>query len=274
MTMEDVSIAIVTNGRPQSLKRCIRSINRFGSVPHKIVVLDLTKAYTDKPIMDWASDSKLIDIYEECDEKLGISAGYQRVADMCDTNYIFHIDDDIYFDKDDALKAEYDFMLEHPDTGIVSCCWYDTLYKCEREAAMKWVTGQSDGKKSFKKMQVSTQFCKQFNLDVIYGDELLHTMLVNKELVYDNGISWDVDIPAKGDREAFFLRCREKGIKLASLCNIKVIHDPKPYQYGSMTYNPDKDSMKYFYEKYGYWPIANLDKPKFRASKDGKGKWV
>jgi len=273
--MTDLSIAIVTCGRPHLLRRCLRSIKANTSTPYKVVVLDVTKSFTDEPVMDKIKDSKSIDTYVEYDKPLGIGAGYQKIAELCDTKYVFHIDDDIYLDKYPVIDAEYKYIKEHPEVGVVSCCWFDTLYNSHRESAMLWVTGEHDGKRAFKKMQVPFEFTKQFGFTVVDSDEALHSMIVNKEMVYDKGIHWDPDLGSKGDRESFFLQVRQNNIPIKVLVNQIVIHNPQPYPYGSLTLSYEKESVKQkFYETYGYWPITNWDKPQFRPDGKGGGQWI
>ena len=273
--MCDLSIAIVTCGRPNLVRRCIRSIKANTKTLYKIVLLDVSKSFTDKPVMESLSKSKSIDKYIEYDKPLGIGAGYQMIAEACDTKYIFHIDDDIFLDKFPVIDEEYKYIKEHPDVGVVSCCWWDVLYNAHREAAMMWITGESEGKQSFKKMQVPLSFAKEYNFKVIDSDEALHSMIVNKEMVYDKGIHWDRELGSKGDRESFFLQVRQNNIPIKVLVDQIVVHDPKTYNYGSLTLSYDKKNVKEdFYKKYGYWPKTNWDKPQFRPNKNGKGSWV
>ena len=46
--MKNISIGIVTNGRPQCIRRCIRSIQKYVKIPYKLIILDNTKAFTNK----------------------------------------------------------------------------------------------------------------------------------------------------------------------------------------------------------------------------------
>ena len=276
--MTDLSVAIVTNGREKSLRRCIKSIDRMTKTPYELVLLDVSKAFTnDVKIPKWLIDKAKT--YVDYDKKIGIGAGYQMVADLCDTNYIFHIDDDIYLKDHAVVDAEYKYIKDNPDTDIISCCWYDMMYKGMREVSMKWLEGWSDGRLSFKKQLVPYELAGKGAwgeaMQVVKSDECLHSMIVNKETVYDKGIKWDPNLPSKGDREAFFYKCKQADIDIRVLVDQIVIHDPEFYEHGSETYvTKGKESKDYFYKTYGYWPIMYWDKPQLRAGPDGKPVYI
>jgi hypothetical protein len=272
----DLSVAIVSCGRDDTLRKCIRSIKSKTKTPYKLVILDVAKIF-NKNHEPNAWIKKQADKYVEYDKPLGIGAGYQMVADLCDTKYIFHIDDDLYLSKDSVIDNEYKYIKEHPEVGIVSCCWFDKLYNGYRECAMFWLEGWSSKNQrlSFKKLVVPFQLASDQAwgeaMNVVKSDEALHSMIVNKELVYNKGIKWDSDLPSKGDREAFFYHCKKEGVDIRVLTDNIVIHEPTYYEHGSSTYTTKgADSKEYFYKKYGYWPITFWDQPQLRAGPDGR----
>ena len=269
----DLTICMATCGRPKAIKRCLRSIDKNVTYPHKIAVLDNTPYYTDEPIMEWAKTDKRIDIYLPRKDLVFVGQSNQILADACDTKYIMHIDDDIYFDKPGIIEAEMDYIKKHPDIGIVSCAWLDKLYGGFREIVMKWQVGyDKNGTKCFRKYPIPYEQTKQLGLDVMESDECLHSMIINRELVYDKGIKWDETFEAKGDRASFFLQCRQKNVSIRVLTNHYIVHDPMGLTYGSVnyTYAQPPNIKERFYKKYGYWPLTNWDGPQWRLDKDNK----
>jgi len=271
----EISIAIVSCDRPRSLRKAILSIKKFVKVPYEIVVLDVTKNFTQDANFEW--HKKQVDKWIEKDTPVGIGEGYQMVADLCDTKYVFHMDDDMFFNGQDVLSAEYEYIKENPDIGIVGCCWYDHTYGEYREAAMTWLIGEHEGKKSFRKVPIPMQYARRAGdeMDVVESFEALHGMLINKELVYDKGAKWDANLPAKGDREAFFMNCYKAGVKIRILTNQIMHHDMTPYEHGSQTLKyPGRESKEYFYKEYGLWPLEYWDKNRPRVSSDGRRQMI
>ena len=125
MANPEVSIGIATCGRPQCIRRCIRSIKQYVKVPYKIIILDNTKAFTDKLDNQIEGYKKYADIFIEIDDrKIGCSESNNLIAEACDTPYLMHLDDDCYLISD-VVSAELDAINKY-DADIVSCLWKDT----------------------------------------------------------------------------------------------------------------------------------------------------
>jgi len=253
---KELSIGIATCGRPRVLRRCLKSIKRFTNIPYKLIILDNTKAFTDKIDMSWAK--RLADTYIEIeDRKIGCSESNNLIAESCDTEYLMHLDDDIYF-RSDIISKMFPLAKEN-QYDIVSCLWYDTYYNRYREAVVKHVIGYSDNRKIFWKVSLLPETFLQFGYSKVESDEALHSMIVDMR-IYD-AIHWDNNFQWKGDREDFFLQCKDAGFRILNLINDYVVHDPKPYPYGSLSYNFNGRGAKdYFEEKWGMYPLFNWDK--------------
>jgi hypothetical protein len=255
--MKELTLAIATCGRPKVLRRCITSIKKFVDFPNKIILLDNTKAFTDEINNNWAS--KISDKYiEVADRKIGCCESNQMMVDECDTDYIMHLDDDIYFDKSGIVTS----MMEHlkkKKSDIVSCLWYDHYYKRFREAAVKHMIGYVNGKKSFFKISIPPELCNGIGFNVVESDEALHSMIIPMNIYKD--IHWDIHYAWKGDREDFFLQVKDKGYKIQTMLNHFVHHDPQPFKYGSLSYEYDgKPALEYFERKWGMKPLFGWDK--------------
>jgi len=247
---KELSIGIATCGRPRVLRRCLKSIKRFTNIPYKLIILDNTKAFTDKIDMSWAK--RLADTYIEIeDRKIGCSESNNLIAESCDTEYLMHLDDDIYL-VNDVVTEEYNFLENNPEIDIVSVMWKDTYYNGFREAMVKHVIGYTKYGKSFWKLSIPIS--SLINFDWVYSDEALHSMMLRTEIY--KKVSWDNNFQWKGDREDFFLSCKKKNIRVANMLRDYVVHDPKPYPFGSMSFEFDSDrTKKYFKEKWNMYPL-------------------
>lgn len=258
MALPELSIGITTCGRPKVLKRCLTSLERFVKVPYKLIILDNTKAFTNAVDMSWAK--KKADIYLEiADRKIGCCESNNLIADACDTEFLMHIDDDVYFKEPGIVETLLGFVKEQEKLTIASAAWYDNYYKSFRHAAMKYIFGIQNGKLCVKKYPIPFEFAKTFKMDFVETDECLHSMVLPME-VYKH-VRWDNNFAWKGDRLDFFLQCKFKGIKCYMYTRQYVIHDPRPFPYGSLSYEFDgRKAIEYFWNKWKIWPIVGWDK--------------
>ena len=259
--MVDLTLAIATCGRPRVLRRLLNSIKTFVDVPHKIIVLDNTKAFTDKVDTDWIKNR--VDKYiEVTDRKIGCCESNNILVDACDTKYIMHLDDDIYFIQDFTIKRMFEVM-DLTQCDIVSCMWQDTYYKNYREASIKHFRGCIKGQQAFWKIGFPHEPFTQMGFEFVESDESLHSMIINMD-VYKK-VKWDNNYEWKGDREDFFLQCKDAGIKIITCLDTYVVHDPQPFKYGSLSYEFDgTKAIEYFISKWGMRPMFHWDGPQFK----------
>ena len=258
MSKEDLTISIATCGRPRVLRRCLRSIEKYVTYPHKINVLDNTEAFTHTLRREASNTKKKVDKYiEVTDRKIGCCESNQILADACDTKYIMHLDDDIYFDGQGVVTQLMD-NLKNKDYDIVSCLWKDMYINSFREASTKHITGYSKGVKCFWKVSLPIQMSSKVGLELVDSDEALHSMVMDMD-VYKK-VSWDKAYAWKGDREDFFMQCKKAGLRIGIDCTKYVVHDPKPFQYGSISYEYDGGIAKqHFLKKWGLLPLFPWD---------------
>jgi len=254
MNEPDLTLAIATCGRPKVLRRCLNSINTFVKYPHKIIILDNTKAFTDEVNNNWAK-KKAYKFIEVTDKKIGCCESNQMMIDVCDTDYIMHLDDDVYFEKNGIVTKMMEYIKKHKDSvSIVSCLWRDTFYKRLREANVKHVHGEANGQRAFWKISIQPEVYQNLGLTSVESDEALHSMIIDMSIY--KKVSWDKNYSWKGDREDFFLQCKEMGYKIHILIDTYVVHDPMPFKYGSLSYEFDgKSAIEYFQKKWGEVPL-------------------
>jgi len=210
--------------------------------------------------MSWLT-SKVDKHIEVTDKKIGCCESNNILAQNCDTEYIMHIDDDIYFTQPLTITR----MMKHLNSkiyncDIVSCLWKDMYYGRYREASVKHIKGWVNGEKVFWKISVPREIYDGFHINVAESDEALHTVILPMK-VY-NDVAWDEHYQWKGDREDFFLQVKEAGYKIHTMLDVEVTHDPKPFPYGSLSYGFDGAQAKqYFREKWHMEPLFGWDGP-------------
>lgn len=255
--MPELTIGIATIGRPKSVNRLIKSLDRYVDESYYLMILDNTYYYEK----DWNPDYKnKADIFIPIDDRLiGCSESNNILAHNTHTRYLMHLDDDLFFRKD-IVSKELNHIKSH-DCDIVSCCWYDSLYKGLRAAKVDWIVYSENDKKHFKKITLDKRDLDKLNpnWEWVESREALHSMIVDTKTVYGKGIFWDNDFSWKGDRESFFLKCNENDKKVHVL-NEVIRHDPIPFEVDSIKKVTDRTGvMDLFYEKYGYQPDAHWD---------------
>ena len=251
----EVTIGIATCGRPKILNRCIRSIERYTKIPYKILVLDNIGAFTDREDARPKLKSS-IKYIEVNDRKIGCSESNNILAEECDTSYLMHLDDDCYL-VSDIVKSELNHLKRHEDVDIVSCLWRDEYYGRFREACVKHIIGFKNKEKCFWKLSIPPEAFRD-KFDFIESDEALHSLMLRTQLY--NDVKWDNNFEWKGDREDFFLQCKMKYKKIHILLNEYVIHDPKPYPFGSKAFEFNgAKTRSYFKEKWGMRPLFRYE---------------
>lgn len=249
--MTDLTLAIATSSRPSAVRRLLRSIKKYTSVPHKIILLDNTYYY-DK---DWnprygMSIDKTIKIN---DRLIGCCESNNILAENCDTKYIMHLDDDVYF-KSDIITPLYD-KIKDSNYDIVSTRWYDTDYGNYRPPIKKYSIFEDIEGKKISKVLINDGQVTLVEPDLVWmeSDEALHSMIIDMN-VY-NKVKWDNNYVWKGDRMDFFLNCKEHGFKTAIYLADHVIHSPVKFIHKSIKNDQDKfDAKQYFKDKWNMEP--------------------
>jgi len=257
----ELTIGIGTCGRTRLLRRCINSLRKYTHIPFKLIVVDNTKAFYSKYIPPRIPSCEYIEII---DKKIGCTETNNIILDRCETDYLMHIDDDVYVRDDftvDKLFMSLKKLEKEYDRVAVGASWYDTYYKSFRHGSMKYIIGYNNEKKYIKKVPIDFKFIQSLNLELVETDELLHSFIIRKDLLLSDNIKWDNNFKWKGDRLDFFLQLKNKRWKLYQRIPNPMIHDPQPLKYGSLSYEFNGDeAIEYFYKKWNIHPIVGWNK--------------
>ena len=270
MNKVELTIGIATCGRPRVLKRCIRSIDKFTKTPHKFIVLDNIKAFTNKREAQLTNLPKGVKLIEVTDRKIGCCESNNILEDACNTPYFMHIDDDVYLDKEGLIDILFNKLKDlegrfNHKVPMVGGAWGDTFYGQERHCTMKYIYGETNGVYYVKKLPIPYNFSRDFNIDWIPTDELLHSYIVNIVDARANKFRWDNHFQWKGDRLDYFHSIKDKAMMLQYNGDV-FIHDPQPFRYGSISYEDFKgaEAKEYFLNKWGIVPLVGWDKEQLK----------
>jgi GT2 family glycosyltransferase len=261
--MSDLTIGIATCGRPNVLNKCIRSLKKYSGMEYELIIVDNTSAFTDdkKAYPKNLPTSNVIHI----DKKIGCCESNNIIADACETEYLMHLDDDIFIDSHNIIKNMYDLIKESNIPTIIGGTWYDTFYNGFRHQCMKYIYGIIEGFPTVKKLPIPYEYTNILNYELINTDECLHSMILRKDDVYDL-VKWDNKFKWKGDRLDFFTQCINNDISLYTYCKQNFIHSPKEFEYGSISYEDfdGKEAIEYFKNKWNVFPIVGWDKKQIK----------
>ena len=265
-----LTIGIATCGRPRILKRCIRSIEKFTNINYEIIILDNVKAFTndEEAIPRLSSKYRYIEI---ADRKIGCCESNNILQNNCDTQFFMHIDDDVYIDSKGFIDKLFETYLQLEEKisnlAVVSASWYDTFYRNFRHGSMYYLFGiDRANRKTVKKIPIDYTFLKKLNIQSTQTDESLHTMILDLNRFKKLGIKWDNHFKWKGDRLDYFMQIKKKNLVNYQLLDLVAIHDPKPFKYGSLSYENfgGKEAIEYFRRKWNIQPIVGWDKPQIK----------
>jgi hypothetical protein len=232
--MTELTIGIATCGRPRTLKRCIRSINRYTKTPYKLIILDNAKAFTkDKRahVENFLGIThKLIDIKNK---KIGCSESNNLIAEACRTDYLMHMDDDVII-RSNVIDVMFEYIKNNKEM-IVGCKWNF------RPSITEYIVKENEGKKILSKKTYYSNDKGWANTD-----ELNHSMILNMKL-YDK-VKWDNNFIWKGDRVDFFYQCKINNIQPKVYLDDYVEHTPAPFKYGSIKKQQSAEEAKQYFE--------------------------
>jgi len=259
----ELSLGVASCGRPRILNRCIQSVLKNTEAPIEIIILDNVRAFTKNKYARVRPNypCEVINVYEK---KIGCCESNNILADACKTKYFMHMDDDLFIPRSSfgIIDEMLDLIKKQDKPTIIGGCWDDTYYGQMRQSKMLYK--EEDGK-IWKEPQPFEPFD-----GLIKTDECLHAMIMDKEAIYSQ-VRWDEHFKWKGDRFDFFLQCKEKDIDLYSYYGNKpFIHDPKPFRFGSISYEDfgGKEAMKYFEKKWGKKPLVWWDQKQTKPGND------
>ena len=219
-----VSIAIPTNGRPGSLKNCIRSVINNISKLCPIYILDSTPGDTDSKVLQDYSN-----LYDEFPSirllryEYNIPPGKARniLAHTINTEYCLFLDDDIEVCPQ-AFKKIFDALVTH-NYDIISGLLKEDDFN--RPLGFLYTEAVHNEQKILLKCEIPSESIPE-NSVVTFHDvpcPLLVRMSIFSEVNFDNRYDWFYEL------YDFFYQCRLKNLKVGAHSGASFLHKPKPY---------------------------------------------
>ncbi|MEJ6396214.1 glycosyltransferase family 2 protein [Gymnodinialimonas sp. 2305UL16-5] len=247
----DLSFAIPTNGRPQSLGNGIASIRQHVGPKPRILVLNSTPKETDAAIHDQyirlaEADPNLLHI--RLDHNVGPSEARQRMAEACETDFILFMDDDheITAGAFEVLGAA---LIRH-DLDIVAGRWIEE--DSERALGFVYKDGfDHDGTRWIEKFPI--RYHGDLAGRVIRMDDVLATMLCRRT-VFDR-VRFDAEFDFFFELFDFFMSCAAADLRVAAASDAVFLHKPTRYRSVSMRQTQDQQAdAARFRDKWGAAP--------------------
>ena len=125
-----LSVVIITCNRKNELRKTIDSCTKFVGMPHEIIVVDNGSTDgTREMLMELAMQNNSI---KPCfqEKNLGVAGGRNKGFEVSNSDTVFFIDDDAYFDDESVKLSEaYHYMQDNIDVGALAFDIYDLKQK-------------------------------------------------------------------------------------------------------------------------------------------------
>lgn len=117
-----LTVGICTRDRHQSLLRCVRSLRHAADLIDRIVIADDASVQPVEPILREAlgSDAPEGLMVLRAEQRIGLSAGRNRVAEAARTPYVLYLDDDAALLSRDSVAAGIAVVDADPSVAAVA----------------------------------------------------------------------------------------------------------------------------------------------------------
>lgn len=117
MTLDNVTLCLTIGRRPDNLKQTLESLLARLDFKHIIAINDFGDEETNKVFLEYCPSGELI--------SLGYNLGHHKAIDLIyskvTTDYIFHCEDDWFFDTTPDIQQSIHIIEHNPD--ITSICF-------------------------------------------------------------------------------------------------------------------------------------------------------
>jgi GT2 family glycosyltransferase len=174
-----ISLAIVTCGRTEKLKRCLYSIFCQSKKPDRVIVIDNNPAQTSYQLIN--RFRKKMPILYAVEKESGAPQARNKAIRMCKTKYLGFVDDDCVLDKNwvrvglDVIKSKHAFFVigktQLLNTNTILAQTQQSLYEKWRDKFIE-INNQADGQiMDTKNIIIDFRAFSKYNLifDPLYG---------------------------------------------------------------------------------------------------------
>ena len=115
-----LTVGITTRNRPQSLRRCLSSLDQLGDSLNAVIVVDDS---SEPPVAE--ADGVPSSITADADVRQDRAEGYivarNTIMRIAPTDYVLLLDDDAYLLESDRFAEALTLMEQHPEVAAIGC---------------------------------------------------------------------------------------------------------------------------------------------------------
>jgi GT2 family glycosyltransferase len=249
----DLTIGIITCGRPAKIAACLQSVHATIGRGVKVVVLDSSindqtrRIYADYPGVEVSGLS----------QPISPSAARYLVAQKASSSLLLYLDDDIVL-ADNTVDTLLQRLQQSPNTDIVSAAWREKTGYRELAQTFHQATDRT-GEVIFKRF-LDREQCLKMGLQSVQADGLHATMLVRTEVL--KVVNFDPEFGFYLELFDFFMQCKKHGLKCEAVTNTFFGHLPTAYRRKTNRQSVPKDQgVEIFIRKWGLRPVGPLGRP-------------
>lgn len=247
-----ISVAIPTNGRPESLRNCINSLKATVSDDLPIYVLDSTPIGTEEgciQMYDQVFDDFADVVRINYDQNVPPGRARKLLSQQIQTEFILFLDDDLIV-MENAVQKMYESLVKHA-YDIVSGVWLGA--GGTRPIGFKYFESfDGDGDRTIYKLAVPYEVAGENEL--VQLDDVQASILVRSEALVK--ANFDERYDFLFELYDFFLECKKASLKVGAHTGAFFDHQPVPYQSLStrhVEYDREVDKAR-FIKKWGMSP--------------------
>jgi GT2 family glycosyltransferase len=252
-TASDLTVGIITCGRPGKIAACLRSVYANVGRNTKVIVLDSSLNEATQKVYAGYPGIRLLGF----PDPMSPSAARCLLAQEVDTSLLLYLDDDIELGCNtvDTLLRR---LEKSPKTDIVSAAWREKTGYRELAQTFHQAT-DGTGEVIFKRF-LDREQCLKMGLQSVHVDGLHATMLVRTEVF--KVVNFDPDFGFYLELFDFFMQCKQNGLNCEAVTNTFFWHLPTAYRRKTNRQTvPKEQGVEIFIRKWGLRPVGPLGLP-------------
>ncbi|AFY79481.1 MAG: glycosyltransferase family 2 protein [Hydrococcus sp. C42_A2020_068] len=246
----NLTIGIITCGRPDRISKCLNSISKYTDLAHSILVVD--SKITSENLEIYQGFPNITSITFE--SPISPAAARAIVAQNVSTPYILFLDDDIQIMQGTVSKM-VEYLDKNLEVDIVGGAWLERGKY--REIGQFFNLGTVGDRPIIYKSFLSLNEAIKLNLSSVRVDGVQATFLARKK-IFDR-VQFDPRYGFYFELFDFFLQCKQQNIYLKALPDVIFEHNPTTYRIPTLRQTSDSESDRQkFIDKWGIYPIGSL----------------
>lgn len=237
-----VSVAIPSNGRPNSLRSCVESI--YSNIGSQVAIYILDSTPSDSPVETLKAYELIFLDYPEInslnyDQSVPPGKARNILSSKIDTKFILFLDDDLEI-YPNALEKMFKALNSY-DYDLISGVWLE--YGKKRPIGFLYTEQHTEDEQNLLKCAVAADSVKDESITRL--DDVQASLLVNSRIF--NKVNFDERYDFFYELFDFYFQCKKEGIKIGVHSGAFFEHKPTAYQSKSSRFyqNRKKDKQRF-----------------------------